>query len=132
MIKVSVVGGVSINVQYTSGMNAQQAIEEAYSATYPQPTTFSFAVQYYGQDTLAPYGYLGYMVIMINGQFDNPANKSYWQFLLNGHPSDIGIDSTILNDGDFISFESVHYGVEKHAGTSLEKKHLAAQKIKNN
>ena len=118
MITVSVVGGSPIQVNWTSGMNAQQAIEEAYVAS---PQTFIFSLQYFGS--------YGYLVIMINQTFETflPTESPYyyWDFLLNGSPSSTGIDQTTLNDGDAISFLLTTYNATQHTGTLLEVKHRA-------
>ncbi len=117
MVTVTVSGdqGSSASVEWYEGMNAQNALEEAYSF-------ITFAVQYYGAD-------LGYYAIMFNGVYDLPNDGLYWEFFYNGKSSSTGIDSTILNDGDAISFENVSYNEATHKGTSLEIKHRAAQKL---
>ncbi len=130
MITVNVIGGASLQVMYVPGMNAQNAMEDAYNYGNPNPTLFSFAVQYYGYSHIAPYSYLGYLVIMINGQFDSTTSPySYWEFFLNNQTSNTGIDSTLLNDGDAISFQLIQYNEESHSGTLLEHKHIAATKF---
>jgi hypothetical protein len=119
MITVNIGGGTTpIQVNWTAGMNAQQAMEEAYVVS---TQAFNFALQYFGQ--------AGYMVIMINQTYEtfqtmvNP--YFYWDFILNGIPSSQGISETILNDGDVISFDLTIYNSEKHSNTMLEVKHKA-------
>jgi len=124
MVTVNVYGGPSTQVNWSSGMNAQQAMEAAYIAA---PQSFIFGLQYFGQ--------YGYMVIMINQTFETFATSEapyyYWDFLYNGNPSSTGIDQTILNDGDTISFELTTYSATKHKGTLLEVKHKTKVPVLN-
>lgn len=70
------------------------------------------------------------MITMINGIYDAPDSGYYWEFLRNGQSSNSGIDSTILNDGDIISFKNVKYSESLHGGTLLEVKYREANKAK--
>lgn len=115
MVKITISGGQPVSVKWHLGMNAQQALEEAYSKV-------EFGVIYYGN-------YLGYMVVIINKIYDNPDSKKYWEFLHNNKSSTKGIDSTILNDKDSISFNNVKYDEKIHKGTLLEIKHHKATQI---
>jgi len=112
MVTISISGGSPVSVNWYSGMNAQQALEEAFPNIH-------FGVTYYGN-------VYGYMVVMINGVYDAPSSQMYWEFFYNGNSSNLGIDSVILNDGDSISFSNVPYSEEKHKGSLVEHKHLQA------
>jgi hypothetical protein len=118
-VSVEVVGGPSTPVAWTQGMNAQQAMELAWSAIN-SAQKFTFGLQYYGPQ-------LGYMVFMINETFDSFVSSSepffYWHFFVNDQPASTGIDGTILNAGDRIKFSFDRYVPEQHAGTLLEAKH---------
>ena len=114
MVTITISGGQPVSVNWFSGMNSQQALEEAYP-------NITFGVNYYGSS-------LGYMAVMINGTYDDSNSHMYWEFYYNGNPSNKGIDSTILNDGDSISFENTSYNEVTHKGTLLEIKHQKAIK----
>ncbi len=119
VVQVNIVGGPTIaNLPWSQGMNAQQALEEAYNQV-GRPQIFTYALQYYGG--------FGYLVMMINETYDSFISSAapfyYWQFLVNGQPPQTGIDGTVLNAGDTISFEFVLYNPSQHAGTMLEAKH---------
>lgn len=123
-VTVIVVNGPSVNVAWSQGMTAQQALEAAYIAI-GSSQQFTYAVQYFGQ--------YGYLVVMINETFEtfNPsaAPNYYWEFFVNGTPSQTGIDGTILNAGDKISFELEAYLPQKHATTTVGAKHEAKLKL---
>ena len=114
MVSITVDNGSAVQVDWTSGMNAQTALERAYSQ-------ITFGITYYGSS-------LGYLVVMLNGAYDSPTSGYYWAFYYNGQYATQGIDYTILNDGDSISFVNTSYNEEKHKGTLLEVKHEHAQK----
>jgi len=86
-VSVEVVGGPHLSVEWTEGMNAQQALEIARN-TIQAPAKLDFALQYYGRD-------LGYLVVMINGTFESfqaAADPNfYWDFLLNHQPAKKGL-----------------------------------------
>jgi hypothetical protein len=125
-VTVQIVGGQTITVPWTQGMNAQQALEGAFN----QGTKgFTYALQYYGN----PYGYLVLMINETYETFNAPSGTSespfyYWEFLYNGTPASTGIDGTILNSGDTISFELQLYSAEEHANSSLRVKHESRTK----
>ena len=117
-ITVTVEDGPTLSVPWQSGMNAQQAIEEAQQ---PAGTpAFTFALQYYGPT-------LGYLVLMINETYDSFISSAapffFWEFLLNGRPSSTGIDTTTLNDGDVIAFRFTVYNATIHLTTPLAAKY---------
>jgi hypothetical protein len=118
-VQVSVVGGPTVSVPWVINMNAQQAIEGAYSALNDS-SKFTYALQFYGSQ-------LGYLVTMINETYDSFASTAapfyYWEFLVNGKPAQSGIDNTSLNPGDSIAFSFEPYDVGKHANSTLAKKH---------
>jgi hypothetical protein len=119
-VTVTVVGGPSVQVPWTQGMNAQQALELAYT-TIGSSQQFTYALQYFGV--------YGYLVVMINDTYETFASSYapnyYWEFLVNGLPASSGIDSTILNAGDLVSFELQSYVSQQHANTSVGVKHAA-------
>jgi hypothetical protein len=84
-------------------MNGQNALEAMWNQIHPSSPAFTFALQYYGALTTPP---LGYLVLMIDGLFDQLQSPpySYWELLYNGQPSTLGIDDLQLNDGDQIEF----------------------------
>jgi hypothetical protein len=118
MITVNIVNGPNYQVPYTAGMNAQQAIEATYNSLPPQ--TFTYALVYYGAS-------FGYLVTMINETYDtyssNEAPYFFWEFLVNGNISSTGIDGTILNDGDTISFDFTVYTPAAHNESTMHVKY---------
>ncbi|MBW8831580.1 MAG: DUF4430 domain-containing protein [Burkholderiales bacterium] len=118
-VQVAVTGGPSISVPWFQGMNAQQALEGAYNQL-GNSGQFSYAIQYYGTG-------LGYLVAMINETYDSVVLSAapffYWQFLVNGLPSQSGIDGVTLNPGDKIAFSFEMYEPVKHARSTLAGKH---------
>lgn len=118
-VQVTVVGGPSVAVSWFQGMNAQQALEAAYNQIN-NSSVFTYAIQYYGSS-------LGYLVLMINETYDSFISSAapffYWQFLINGTPASVGIDSVTLNAGDVVSFSFEMYVQEFHAKSTLAAKH---------
>jgi hypothetical protein len=118
-VQVSVVGGPSTSVPWVSGMNAQQAMEAAFNI-FNNDQTFTYALQYYGRQ-------LGYLVMMVNETYDSFVSSAapffYWEFLLNGAPARQGVDGTLLNPGDSITFSFEAYDALRHVGSTLGKKH---------
>ena len=118
-VQVSVTGGPSVSVPWFPNMNAQQALEGAYTVIN-NSSVFTYALQYYGSN-------LGYLVVMMNETYDSFVSSSapffYWQFNVNGSPASIGIDGVTLNPGDAISFSLEMYSTEVHKSTTLEVKH---------
>lgn len=102
-VKFTVTGGPSTDVAWTSNMNAQGVLELAEDSLGDD---FIFSIEYYG-------GGLGYLVNMINETYDTFKSSSnpfyYWEFLINGKSSEKGIDQTIVNDGDEITFSYTTY-----------------------
>jgi hypothetical protein len=91
------------DVPWTSGMNAQQALEGAYNQR--EDPHYGFSLEYYGYDSGGHL--LGYLVEEIDQIGDQPG--VYWEFLVNDAPSSTGIDTTILNGGDAVSFVYQYY-----------------------
>ena len=81
MVKITISGGQPVSVNWYPGMNAQNALELTYNEV-------KFGLQFYGY-------HLGYMVVMVNGTYDSPKSRHYWEFFYNGTSSSSGIDSTI-------------------------------------
>lgn len=128
-VQVSVVGGPSVMVPWFQGMNAQQALEGAYTQIN-NSIVFTYALQYYGSG-------LGYLVVMMNETYDSFVSTSapffYWQFCVNGSPASTGIDGVSLNPDDVVSFSLEMYSSEVHKSTTLEAKHksqlISAQSV---
>ena len=104
MISVEITNGPHFQVAWTGKMNVQQALEGAYD-TAPAGT-FTYALQYYGAN-------LGYLVCMINETYETFNSKDapffFWEFLLNGKMATTGIDHSILQDGDTVTFDFLPY-----------------------
>lgn len=119
-VTISIIGGPTFTVPWTQGMNAQQAIEAACDAS--SPGQFTYAIQYYGST-------MGYLVIMINDTYESARSSGgpsyYWEFLVNGIYSTTGIDNTILNAGDTITFEFQMYSLEAIGQAASKVKHEA-------
>jgi Domain of unknown function (DUF4430) len=94
------------NVSWSSGMNAQNALEQAYAIG----TGYSFSLQYFGVP-------LGYEVMSFDGIAAQQGTDTgfYWEFIYNGNPARQGIDSTLLNDGDTLLFSYVAYNEAIHS-----------------
>ncbi len=123
MVALQIQGGPNFSLTATTGMTGRTLLEAAYNSLLPAPvTTFAYNLEYYGST-------LGYLVSMINGTFDsfNAAQAPYyfWQFSLNGTPSEYGLDNTPIVDEDEVLFSFVQYVPELHAGTALEAKFKA-------
>lgn len=118
-VTVTIKHGLSVQVPWTEGMNAQDALELAYN-TMGSSAKFTYALQYFGKD-------LGNLVCMMNETYDTfqASYKPfyYWEFLLNGEPATQGIDQTHLRPGDEISFELMDYEQATYKGTLLHAKH---------
>lgn len=118
-VQVAITGGPSVTVPWSPNMNAQQALETAYNKVN-NDSAFTYAVQYYGSS-------LGYLVMMVNETYDSFISSSapfwYWEFLVNGQPSQVGIDSATLKAGDVVGFSLEMYTPEKSAASTLHAKH---------
>ncbi len=125
-VTVQVTFGPTITVPWVSGMNAQQAMEAAYNGQSP-PGEFTFALQYFGSA-------LGNLAIMINETYESFMSSAapffFWEFLVNGTPASKGIDGTILNAGDTITFELQTFDPATHANTTVGAKHAARLRAK--
>lgn len=97
-------------------MNVQQAMEAAYSLTPGH--TYNFSLQYFGAG-------LGYEVVTLDSIANQVGSDHgayvFWALNVNGQFSPTGIDETILNDGDQISWDYQSYSEEAHGGTRYEK-----------
>lgn len=118
MLTLSIVGGPSIQVPFTQGMNVQTLLEQAYTLIN-NAQKFTYGIQFYGPN-------LGYLVMMINETYDSFLSSSapfwYWELLVNGQPASQGIDYTILNDNDVITFSLEMFSPEKHKTSTLTSK----------
>lgn len=118
MVTVQIKGGPSYQIAWFQGMNAQKALQSAYDTS--NQGDFTFSLQYYGSN-------LGYLVDMINETYDTFISKYepyfFWEFLVNEQVSHTGIDSTLINDGDTITFQFVTYNFQTHQNTTLQTKY---------
>jgi len=98
-------------VTWTSGMNAQAVLEQA----YVQGSGYSYLLQYFGAA-------LGYEVMAFDGVSAVQGSDVgfYWEFIWNGQPAQQGIDATFPNDGDTLAFNYVVYDMAAHAGSRVE------------
>jgi hypothetical protein len=123
-VQIVVSGGPTIDVPWSQGMNVQQALEGAYNQV-GQAAQFTFALQFYGQ--------FGYLVMMINETYDSFISSAapyfYWELLVNGAPSQTGIDSTILNAGDVVTFSFETYSQQKHEKSTLKAKYEFQKRV---
>ena len=94
------------NLPWSQGMNAQNALEQAYATG----TGYSFSLQYFGVP-------LGYEVMSFDGIAAQQGTDTgfYWEFIYNGNPARQGIDSTSVNDGDTLLFSYVAYSEAVHS-----------------
>ncbi|MEM9681585.1 MAG: DUF4430 domain-containing protein, partial [Bacteroidota bacterium] len=110
MVTIEISGGPSFKVEWQSGMNGQDALQKAFNSSTNQGD-FTYSLQYYGTS-------LGYLVDMINETYDTFISKYepyyFWEFLVNGIPAKTGIDSTLISDGDTITFQFVTYNPTSH------------------
>lgn len=120
-ITVEITSGPSVTVTYSAGMNAQQALEGAEQAI-GDSSKFLFGLEYYGYSGSQ---YVGYLVSMINNTYESfPGSTSgpyaYWEFLVNGRSSSNGIDTTILSDGDVVTFTLTQYQPQTARGGATD------------
>jgi hypothetical protein len=120
-VSVTVVGGPTINVPYTAGMNAQEALEAAYNAV-ANPLLFDYAIEYFGSN-------LGYLVVMLNDTYESFKSSAspffFWEFLVNDAPANQGIDFTTLNPGDAISFDLLLFSSQTSKTSTVHAKYRA-------
>lgn len=120
-VTLEIVGGPTIQVDWTKNMNCQQVLEAAYD-DQQTPGSLSYALQYYGEA-------LGYLVVMVNETYDSYISSAqpffYWEFLVNDVPASKGIDNTIVSPGDRMTLQFERYIAEKHKGSLLETKFQA-------
>ena len=119
IVDVEVVGGPRVSVGWNDGMNAQEALEEAYRIIN-DTKKFTYALQYFGSS-------LGYLVLMLNETYDSFISSSspffYWEILVNGVPATTGIDHLQLKPGDHLMFSFERYDPLKHQNSTLRAKY---------
>lgn len=124
MITINITDGPTLTCPFTPGMNAQQALEGAYNNA--PAGSFTYALQYYGAS-------LGYLVLMINETYESFYSGTaqtpfyFWEFLVNGIVSPTGIDSTILNDNDILTFEFYTYNSNANPQSTTHAKYKLKQ-----
>ena len=118
MITINITNGPTLTANWTIGMNVQQVLEQAYNNA---PTgTFTFALQYFGRS-------YDYLVLMINETYESFNSKQnpffFWEFMVNGQFATQGIDQTILNDGDVVTFEFTTYNANSNPSSTTHLKY---------
>lgn len=113
-ITISVFGTVARQlpgIPWQSGMNVQNAMEQAYQSG----TGYGFTVQYFGAQ-------LGYEAVSIDNIAAQSGTDSYlfWELSLNGQIAQNGMDTTILSDGDQVGWNYTQYSIQQHAGSRYE------------
>jgi hypothetical protein len=95
------------NVPWQADMTGQNAMEHAYGNA-----GYSFLLQYFGPQ-------FGYEVVSIDNIAGQAGTDAYlfWEFSVNGTVASQGVDETILNDGDQITWNYTMYNASAH-GTS--------------
>lgn len=115
-VTVSIVGGPSVPIKWSTGMNAQTALEAAWTQLNSQPggLQFTYALEYFGS--------LGYLVTMVNETYETLSPKEkpyyYWEFYYNNQPARAGIDGQQLDDGDLVAFAFEAYDPSVDAATT--------------
>jgi uncharacterized protein DUF4430 len=127
-VSVSVTGGPTVGIPWSTGMNAQKALELAYEKI-SSTERFTYALQYYGKS-------LGYLVVMINETYDTFTSTShpffYWEFLHNEAPATKGIDGTVLKAGDRVAFSFERFEAASHQNSTLRAKYEFQQRTAGN
>jgi hypothetical protein len=107
-----------IPVPWAGPMTVQRVMEAAYNRVQSRsPGSFTFALEYFGTYQAYP---LGYMVVMVDGVFDMPDERTFWALKINGTYASRGLDYTHVTDGDVITLTNEAYDSEVHAGTHVE------------
>ena len=94
----------------TVNLQAELTARELVEATFVQlqtnqhPDPFNFTIGYFGYDHYQGVtSYLGYFIVSIN-QFVTGANN-YWDLYINGNPSQIGMDSYLVQPNDQVELK---------------------------
>jgi hypothetical protein len=94
----------------TVNLQAEVTARELVEATFVQlqtnhnPDPFKFTIDYFGYDHYQGVtSYLGYFIVSIN-QFVTGASN-YWDLYVNGSPSQVGIDSYLVQPNDKIELK---------------------------
>jgi hypothetical protein len=89
----------------TVNLSTEMSVRELIEATFVQlqtaqnPDPFKFTIDYFGYDYYQGVtSYLGYFIVSI-GNYISSAN-TYWDLYVNGQPSQIGMDSRLVQPGD--------------------------------
>jgi hypothetical protein len=99
----------------TVALQAELTVRELLEAAFvqlqtsAQPDPFVFTIDYYGYDYFqGDTSYLGYFIVSIGtkgGQTYASGANSYWELLVNGTPSDVGMDSRLVKPNDQVRLE---------------------------
>ncbi len=100
------------DISWQSGMNVQQAMEAAYGSE----AGYSFAIQFFGPD-------LRYEAVILDNISQQAGADAFlfWELSVNGQISRVGIDETILFDGDRIEWNYTRYLADRHDETKYQK-----------
>lgn len=125
-VSLSVSDGIVINnIPWTQGMNVQMVLEAAYNLYQnpPTPSPLSYWIEYFGTVNSL---YLGYYMTMIDGT--SQMGNNYWFFYINQVVGLKGIDDTIVDAGDQISFKYEAYAPLLHVRTLVH--FLSEERVK--
>jgi hypothetical protein len=101
----------STTVSLPAELTVRELIEAAFVQlqTAAQPDPFIFTIDYFGFDYFqGDTSYLGYFIVSIGekgGQTYASSAASYWELLVNGTPSDLGMDSRLVKPNDQVRLE---------------------------
>jgi hypothetical protein len=93
-------------VNLTAELTARELIEATFVQlqTDQNPDPFKFTIDYFGYDHYQGVtSYLGYFIVSIN-QYVTGANN-YWDLYVNGNPSQVGMDSYLVQPNDQIELK---------------------------
>jgi hypothetical protein len=127
-ITLKVAGGSTITgIPYLNLMNVKSALEKAYDMYVNPPAIppLSFGIEFFGSYKGE---YLGYIVTQMDGTAQQ--GNMYWMLYVNNVAAILGIDRSILYDGDIIEFKYEAYSESLHCNTILAKVIAIKQALK--
>ncbi len=107
----NILKATALNLQ--TEMTARELIEGAFVQlqTDQNPDPFKFTIDYFGYDHYQGVtSYLGYFIVSID-QYVTGANN-YWDLYVNGNPSQVGLDSYLVQPNDQIELRWIAVGPE--------------------
>jgi hypothetical protein len=105
----NILNATALNLQ--TEMTARELIEAAFVQlqTDQNPDPFKFTIDYFGYDHYQGItSYLGYFIVSIN-QYVTGANN-YWDLYVNGNPSQVGMDSYLVQPNDQVALKWIAVG----------------------